>query len=155
MKNTEVAFKWIVEILEKHKVQFRISGGLAARAYGSERPLADIDIDIPDDKFQDIIEDVRGYIIEGPERFIDENWDIYLMTLNFEGQEIDICSATAKIRNHATGEWEVDTVNLSKFDLMEIYGLNVPVIPKKDLIDYKKKLGREVDIEDVVFLEGN
>jgi len=155
MKNTEVAFRWIVEILGRRQVSFRISGGLAVRAYGSERPLADIDIDIPDDKFQDILEDVNDCIVEGPQRLLDDNWDIYLMVLNREGQDIDICSATAKIFNQTTNNWDIEVADLSKFEMKELYGLKVPVIPKEELISYKKKLGREVDLEDVAFLQGN
>ena len=155
MKDTEAAFRWIIGVLERRQVPFRISGGLAVRAYGSERPLADIDIDIPDDKFVDILDDVKSYIVRGPERLLDDNWDIYLMVLNFKGQDIDICSATAKIKDRVAGKWIDENVDLSKFETKELYGLKVPIIPKQELIIYKTKLAREVDLEDVLFLKKN
>lgn len=65
-KDTEKAFKWIVGILEKHDVPFQVTGGLAARVYGSTRALNDIDIDISDDDLDKIFPDVEEHIIFGP-----------------------------------------------------------------------------------------
>lgn len=48
MKNAKAALIWIADILKKQQIRFQISGGLAAIAYGANRPLADIDIDIPE-----------------------------------------------------------------------------------------------------------
>ncbi|MFZ2522802.1 MAG: hypothetical protein WAW92_00245 [Minisyncoccia bacterium] len=46
MRNTEGALRWIVNILESKSIQFQVTGGFAAKLYGSQRELADIDIDI-------------------------------------------------------------------------------------------------------------
>ena len=83
MKKTEEAFKWIVGILKGHGVPFKITGGFAARLYGSDRPLADIDIDILNEKFDEVLPAVNDYIIWGPGRLLDNNWDLLLMTLRF------------------------------------------------------------------------
>ena len=45
-----------------HKIQFMISGGLAARAYGSKRPLYDIDIEVPDEFVYKLESYVKNYI---------------------------------------------------------------------------------------------
>jgi len=71
LKNTENAFKWIVGILKKNNIPFQISGGLAARLYGSSRPLFDIDIDILDSSINKLAPLVQDYITYGPERFCD------------------------------------------------------------------------------------
>lgn len=155
MKNTEEALKWIVGILEKHKIQFQITGGLIARVYGSDRPLADVDIDIPEDRIKEIVADVKDYVIWGPGRFTDDNWDLILVTLKYKEQEIDICGDNVRIHDHSNGEWKSSTTDFSKVEMKELYGINVPVIRKEDLITYKKILGRKVDLEDIKAIRAN
>ncbi|QQR84210.1 hypothetical protein IPJ72_03425 [Candidatus Peregrinibacteria bacterium] len=107
MQNTETAFHWIIDLLEKNNIQFRISGGFAARLYGSNRPLYDIDIEIKDRDFDRLMPLVKEKIIYGPARYQDEVFDLFLATLEFEGQEIDLCGCeTTRLFNHQTGEWE-------------------------------------------------
>ena len=149
MNNIEKAFHWIIEILRKRDVPFQVTGGLAARVYGSERPLHDIDIDIPEDRFQDILPDVKDHITFGPDRFVDEHWDLRLLRLNYEGQQIDICGDDTKIRSARTEKWEDCRTNFLASDDHDLYGTLVPVIKKDDLIEYKKALGRPVDREDI------
>jgi len=43
------------------------------------------------------------------------------------------------------GSWR----DLSKPVIKKVFGLNLPVIPKKKLISYKSKLMREVDVIDL------
>ena len=149
MRNIQKAFKWIVGILQEHEIPFQITGGLAARVYGSNRPLADIDIDIPEDRIEEIAADVKSHVIFGPGRFVDDNWDLTLMTLNYENQEIDISSDRVKIRNARTGKWEENKTDFAQSENHEIYGISVQVIKKDKLIEYKRVLNRSVDAEDI------
>src|SRR5688572_2596281 len=106
MKNTKKALIWIIDILKKYQIPFQITGGLAAMAYGATRPLEDIDIDIPDDQFDRIISDVQPYITYGPSRFKNDKWDLMLMTLNYEGQEIDLSGAdSVSVFDEKTKKW--------------------------------------------------
>lgn len=153
-RNTESAFKWIVGILQRHNVSFQISGGFAARLYGSNRELADIDIGIPDDAFEVIYPDIKSFITHGPEHYKDNEWDLKLMTLKYEGQVIDLCGRdTIRIFDKQTKEWIPAHRDLTISEDKEVYGIMVPVIPKEALIAYKKKILREVDIADINALE--
>src|SRR3989339_2139307 len=106
MKNTEKAFKWIVGILQENKIPFQLSGGFAARIYGSDRPLYDIDIEVPDSYFDKLLPFIKDYLIYGPQRYLDETFDLLLMTLKYEGQKIDISGCeTDKLFNHQTRRW--------------------------------------------------
>ena len=148
--NLKSALIWITDILNKHSVPFQITGGLAARAYGATRPIADIDLDIPEDKFGIIKKEVIRFITFGPDQFKSKKWDLLLMTLNYQNQIIDLSGAYhTKIFNEKTGLWQTLSEDLSKAQTQNIFGLQLPVIPLDILINYKRALSREVDILDI------
>jgi len=49
-RNTKKAFLWIYSLVEEKNIPFRASGGFAAKLYGADRALADIDIDYDEAK---------------------------------------------------------------------------------------------------------
>ncbi len=148
MKNTEAALKWIVEILVRNKITFQITGGFAAKLYGSNRELADIDIDVKEDCFDQLLPEVKQYVLSGPEEYKDEEFDVKLMTLEYKGQVIDI-AGKAKIFYKNLKEWIEIKPDFLNNNYISIYDINIPVITKKALIEYKSKLLREVDKEDI------
>lgn len=152
-KNPEKTFHWIVNILNKHKVPFYVDGGLAARAYGADRELVDIDLVIHEDDFEKIIDDVKEYIKYGPERYVDESWDLKLMTLFHENQTIDISGAeNTKYFDKKNEVWINPENALEKNTIKNIFNLDVPVIPLDELIKEKQILDREVDRIDLSFI---
>lgn len=152
MQSNELnALTWITAILKKYKIPFQIAGGFAARAYGSTRPLEDIDIDIPDDKFAVIQQEISQYTIYGPSRYKDERWDILLQRLDYNGQYIDLSGAdSTKILNQETGEWQIIVTEFQNVQIINISGLDLPIIRSEDLIAYKSIVAREVDLIDIV-----
>lgn len=155
MKNTEKAFNWIIDILENLRIDYKISGGLAVRAYGSSRELADIDIEVSNENIHKVFEHVKDFVVFGPEFYEDDSWKIDLMTLNYEGQDIDINGNLGEIFNKNTNQWEKISSDLKDCFEKEIFGRLVKVDSVDSLIEYKTKLGREVDLEDVLFLKEN
>ena len=81
------ALQWITDYLHRHQIPYLITGGLAAIAYGSTRPLADIDLYVPEDYFHQITIFSKDYIIEGPARYRDDNWDLNLVELEYQEQK--------------------------------------------------------------------
>jgi hypothetical protein len=150
MRKTKEALRWIVNLLRKNKIEFEITGGLASRIYGSERLLADIDIEVSDKSITKIQQLTKKYIIYGPREYKDRNFDLPLMTLKYKGQVIDICGKDSeKIFDKTREKWIKEKTNLSEAKMKKIGNLIVPVVPVKDLISYKKELGRDVDKRDV------
>lgn len=141
---TKEAFNWIVNILKARGVPLAITGGLAAKIYGATRPLNDIDIDIPDDKIDVIYQDVRDYVVDGPIQMTGEGddwWKGKLLTLNYQGQLIDITGAdTLKVRDSINNVYVSCGTDFSKAVEQEIFGLKVPVVSREELIAYKKLL---------------
>ena len=154
MQNIKEALIWITNIIQKYHIPFQIVGGLAVIAYGSTRMLADVDIEIPEDSFIKIQDEIAPYITFGPAQYKSDLWDLFLMTLNYQGQEIDLSGAyKTKIYNIADKSWIPLNVDFSKVNYMDIYGMNLPVIGRNELIAYKKILSRPVDLLDIAFLE--
>lgn len=149
-KPTEKAFHWIYQLLHKYQIPFQVTGGLAAHAYGATRPIEDIDLDIPDDKFSILAKETKPYICFGPAFYQDDAWELMLMTLDYHGQMIDFSGVSqVKIFNHQTRLWESLHTDLSHAEMKVIFGINVPVIAKSELIYYKKALSRPVDLIDL------
>lgn len=150
------AFHWIVTILKELNIPFQIAGGLAANIYGSRRLLEDIDIDIPEDCFSIIKAEVKDFIVYEPTQFKDETWDLMLMTLNYKGQLIDLSGAYhTKICNKLTKEWQNFPADFSKSEIKKCFDIDVSVIPRDELLFYKKIIARPVDLIDVEQIETN
>jgi len=149
MKNARLALKWLAEIFAKKQISWQVTGGLAAKIYGAKRPLADIDIEIHKKDFKKILHTVKKFIVFGPKKYKDDNWDIFLMTLKYKGQLFDISACDdASIFNHKLQKWSLEKSTLTKKRL-KFWGLTLPVVSKKKLSIYKSKLGRPVDLIDL------
>ena len=153
-EKTISALRWIIGILEHNNVRFRIAGGFAARVYGSDRAFADIDIEILEKDMKKVFDIVKNSVTFSLGQYKDENWDLPLMTLEYKEQVIDIFAGdNIKMYNVNTRLWEKYNFNIDNFVTKSVQGVEVPLIPLSDLIDYKKKLQREVDMIDVKNLE--
>ena len=151
MKKTKEAFLWIISILVKHKVPYRISGGFAAKIYGSKRRLRDIDIEIPDKQFNKILPDIREYISEGPGRFIDDKMKTYGLVMEYKGQIIEFSGTDTEILfDFRKKKWVRSKIDISKISRKRVYGKMVNVIKKKDLLAYKTMIqSRPEDLRDI------
>ena len=149
-RNTAAAFRWIVDLLRRRHVKFKLSGGLAARVYGSRRELNDIDIFLDERDIIALAPSLRRFAIFGPKRYRDRNWDVFLLTVRYRGQDIDLAGVrTVRIFDAHRHRWRKNPARLSTSTRKRLYGLTVPVVTKSDLLEYKKSLNRRVDRLDV------
>lgn len=147
-KSYEKALKWIVRILRNRKIRFSVLGGLAAYTYGSKRMLVDIDLFMEEKDFQKLLPYVKDYVVESPQVIDGKSWRCYYMELRYNGIAIEIGGNKCKIRDSKTGKWEKIS-GMTTPSIKKVFGINLPVIPKKELISYKKKLMRKVDVIDL------
>ena len=148
------ALKWIVGILDTYNVEYQIAGGFAAKIYGSPRAVNDIDFDIHDDDFSKVLPEVSKYITFGPARFKNKKWDTELITLNYQGQEIDISGAdTIKMSNKERTTWISYEKSLFNTIPIHIEGINVKIIHPQELVNYKKELDGEHQSQDIKAVE--
>lgn len=148
-------FKWIVEILTKNKIPYRIGGGFAAHVYGSPRPINDIDISVSGRYFPIIVPKVSGYIVAGPQHYLNEKWNCDTLSLDYHGQKIDLTNVeTLRMSNIEQTAWIQAKDLYSQYDpvVMRVEGTDVSLFDPRGLIAYKKELGGEhqqIDIDAV------
>jgi|SRR3989338_11470331 len=150
------ALRWIVGIFDKHNIPYRIGGGFAARAYGSSRPLNDIDISLSGQYFPILLPDVSEYVTSGPQYYLNAKWDCDTLCLSYHGQDIDITDVdTLKMSNKEKVKWIVVKDTYRKFNPMmtDIDGIKVSLLDPRDLVAYKKELDGDHQLVDIQAVE--
>lgn len=145
------ALHWIVKILDENNIPYKIGGGFAASIYGSPRPVNDIDISLSGKYFPIIIPKVSNYIIAGPKHYLNEKWDCETISLNYQGQDIDMTDIDSlKMTNKEKTEW-IQAKERRIFDavVINIDGVNVSIMDPRDLIAYKKELDGDHQLVDI------
>lgn len=146
-----LALRWIIALLRELDVPHQAVGGLAARAYGATRPLADFDFYVPARTLPDLARAAGSYVVRPPSHHRDAWWDLVFMKIEYAGREIELAGAEdTRFFDGAAGEWRDARVDFAASLAKEVCGVAVPVMPLAQLIAYKRALGREVDHQDVV-----
>lgn len=151
------ALRWVVSLLTRYEIPYQICGGMAAKAYGATRPLVDIDFyaalqESP--HFQEFLKEIHPYLIGEWSPHLSASWDIIYLALNYQGMQIEIGEATTHPRfyNHRDGRWEDQCIDFLASTPLHLYGVEVMVMPKDELLAYKAMLARDVDQLDIAQL---
>ncbi len=145
------ALEWLVSLLNDHDVPYQVVGGLAAQAYGAARPLVDIDLYIPFDQAQAALAEMQPFIVRlaGPHR--SASWHLVYLAMDYQGAYIEIGDSSTNPRffNRIDQRWEPQVIDYAASQIARLYGVDVAVMPKEELIRYKTMLDREVDHQDI------
>ena len=146
-ENTLNALKWIVEILNKNNIPYRVGGGTATFLYGSDRNVNDIDISTSGEYFSKLIPLVEEYISVRPEHYVGEKWDCVTLSLSYKGQDIDLTDVdTLLMKSSFDDTWIKNKDIYEKWpDLKKDLGdgLLVTLMHPKVLLEYKEHLSGE------------
>ena len=150
-EKTTDALRWIVEILNRNNIPYKIGGGFAAKVYGSSRRINDIDISLSGKYFPILLSETSDYITVGPKHYLNEKWDCDTISINYSGQDIDITDIdTLKMTNLEKTKWiNVIEIRLSDSKKININEIDISVMDPQDLIAYKKELGGEHQLIDI------
>lgn len=144
------ALRWISDLLNELDVPFQVVGGLAAMVYGASRPLVDIDMYVPDAALHRIAMRARPYLEQPPYHHVDSHWDLTFMKLRRSGWIIELAGAdSAKVWNSRTKSWKPANIRFEAGRLHHINGVALRIMPKGQLVEYKRDLGRDVDKRDL------
>lgn len=153
MNNGKVnqALAWIVALLNEHQIQYQVVGGLAAQAYGAKRPLVDIDLYMAFDQAQAALEAIKPYLTRAPAPHRSAAWDLVYLALEYEGVQIEIgdSSTDPRFYNRLDQQWEAQVIDYTASNIARLYGVDLAVMPKAELVRYKAMLDREVDHLDI------
>ncbi len=144
------ALAWLLGLLKQEACSYQIVGGLAARAYGSKRPLVDIDLYVPGKHLENLSTLAISYLKHPPIRHKDDTWDLEYMSIMYENQKIEIANGdNPKIFNRSSRSWQVQSINYELSNRCQIFGSDLLIMPMSELLEYKAMLGRDVDMEDI------
>lgn len=146
MADAASALAWVVDLLQRRRIPFQAVGGLAARAYGATRPLVDLDFYIPMERFHELLPEINPHRVWGPEHYRDASWDIIFVKLSYAGQPVEFGDSTrAYFFDRVAGAWMRQEIGFDRSVWCEVLGVRVPVMPRSELIAYKRHLDRDVD----------
>jgi len=147
------ALAWITDLLRRAGVRFQLVGGGAARAWGATRALVDLDFYVDAD-LRELAAELDPWLVRRPGRHVDEHWDLTYLQLYYRAQPIELAEAAgATYREPATDRWHDQVVDFGASVEREVLGVTVPVMPRRQLLEYKRRLGRPVDEQDVREIE--
>jgi hypothetical protein len=148
------ALRWIIGILDRHNIQYQITGGFAAKLYGSSREVNDIDIDICEKDFQTILPYISHYLIDGPTHYNDGKWDGEFITINYRGQYIDISAIDSlRITNKERTEWLPYQQSYFESLDIDVNGMKLKILSPRKLVQDKKELDGEHQLIDIQAIE--
>jgi hypothetical protein len=150
MSDLAHTLRWIVELLRNLDMPFQAAGGLAAKAYGAQRPLVDLDFYVPSPRLADIARAAAAYLVRPPSRHRDESWDIEFMKIEYGGHEVEFGGADgARFFDRLSGSWSDADIDFGASVRRDVAGVSIPVMPVSRLVAYKRALDREVDRQDL------
>jgi hypothetical protein len=141
----------VQKTLEENDILFIAIGGLASIAWGVNRPLADIDIQVQDEDLLAVKRLLSDYMVTDIRHYVTEKWDIQQMVLSINGVGVDVCGAEVFYVIKDGKRYRVKN-SIDNAVVKEVQHLQIPVLPKEQLIAYKEIIGRPVDLRDLTQL---
>ena len=155
-EKTKAALNWMVSILNEHNIPYRIGGGAAAYLYGSGRAINDIDISVSGEYFPVIMPLVKDHVIAGPKHYKNDKWDCDTLSLNYDGQDIDLTDVDTLLMSKKDGSgWIRNKEIYQKYPniSMEFDDITLSLMNPRALLEYKQELDGEHQEFDRKFLE--
>lgn len=150
-----LAAQWIVTLLRERNVPFLICGGLAAKGYGAERDLHDIDLFVPGEYFSSVVQAGQEFVSKAAAHSQEGGWDVTYVQFKYEGIKVEVGSADgARIFDAGSEAWVPLDIDFARYTTVTLWGLGLPLMLRDDLVRYKSALSRPVDIEDVRAIRG-
>ena len=146
------ALSWIFTLLSGREIPCVFCGGLAAIGYGSRRPLHDIDLFVPGDRFIEVVQAGEKYISKPAQHYREhsEGWDLEYVQFMYRDIKVEVGNSNnASIYDSKEEKWVSLDIAFERSHYQQLLGIEIPLMQRDDLIAYKTRLGRPVDSEDI------
>jgi hypothetical protein len=147
-KKQEELVVQFIDYFESNNIKYQLTGGLAGNLYGSKWRLHDIDFETSFSNLAIIESHFAQFVTIKTSRYLDEEFSIWLLRLKVNDLEIDINEIEDFYLN---GNIKIET-NVEKATDKVFFGRKVKVQPLEDIINYKKILNRQADLNDLMKL---
>lgn len=147
-ENHRKAIHILLDYLEQQSIEYQFTGGLAGNLFGSRWKLHDIDIEVHLESLYTIEKGFQPFVINSVHRYSDEEFEIWLLQLRIENIDVDINAVEDFIIKPAI---KIETNIENAMDLL-FENRPVKVQPLEDIIAYKKLLGRDKDVQELIDL---
>lgn len=144
----------ILEAMNRAQLPFQATGGLAGNLHGSVWPLHDLDFDVAPPLLSRMATEFRAQVVYGPAPFRDEEFALDLLTLRFGSVEVDLSDAASIRLLSAGGEEQPWPTDLTAVVWRPLGHHTIPAMPLPQLLAYKRAIGREADVADLMTLRG-
>ena len=152
---TAAALRWTCGLLRDCSIPFQVTGDVAAAAHGGTGPVRRIEMFIAAAHVPALIRQARDRVADYPWRRRDDVWDRVALSLVHDGVSIEVCIVeAARFREAATGEWHEAAVDPAASVTMAVWEVEMPVMPREQLLDQMRRLDREIDRRNLLDIEG-
>lgn len=142
-------------LLAECAIPFQVAGDVAAVAHGATRPVRCVEFFIAAEHVPVLLRAAREHVADYPWRRLDDAWDRVALSLSHEGVSVDVCVVeAARFKEAATGEWCDADIDLASSETLKNWDVEVPVMPRGQLLDQKRRLDREIDRRDIRDIAG-
>ena len=144
------ALKWIIDQFDQADINYALCGGIAAAAYGSQRPLNDLDFFVTDNDLARASAFDVSQLSRPLSNHIGDHWKLDFVAYEYSGIAIEITSPSrCSIRSTPSDPWQKIQVTFGETRSIVVLGTRVEVMDPYELIQYKSSLAREVDHLDI------
>jgi hypothetical protein len=113
----------------------------------------DLDFYVPAAGMPSLLPDLGGFLKRPLGEYRGEEWRLRYLKVEYDGWAIEVAEAEgAQFLNRVADEWEDQGIDFSASVVRPVAGVSLSVMPLAQLMDYKRKLDREVDKRDVADL---
>lgn len=150
------ALRWTCGLLRDCGIPFQVTGDVAAVAHGGTGPVRRIEMFIAAAHVPALIRRARDRVADYPWRRRDAAWDRVALSLAHDGVTIEVCVLeAARFREVRTGEWHEAAVDPAASVTMAVWEVEMPVMPREQLLDQMRRLDREIDRRNLLDIEGS